>query len=144
MSKNLKDLESILSDKIYIRTNKEEVSSVLSKLNVKPSKDFIEFYSKYEGPFWEETLGLELMDIIEDNNNIFKATNICREEYGFENKYLVLTEMSVNEVVVLDTETNKVYRVNFEGGDELLRRGELNETWKDFNSFLKEYFGINN
>lgn len=52
--------------------------------------------------------------------------------------------MSVNEVVVLDTETNKVYRVNFEGGDELLRRGELNETWKDFNSFLKEYFGINN
>ena len=143
MSKNLKDLESILSDKIYIRTNKEEVSSVLSKLNVKPSKDFIEFYSKYEGPFWEETLGLELMDIIEDNNNIFKATNICREEYGFENKYLVLTEMSVNEVVVLVTETNKVYRVNFEGGDELLRRGELNETWKDFNSFLKEYFGIN-
>ena len=144
MSEFLKDLEKVLSDEIYIRTNKEEVSRVLSKLNVKPSKDFIEFYSKYEGPFWEETLGLELMDIIEDNNNIFKATNICREEYGFENKYLVLTEMSVNEVVVLDTETNKVYRVNFEGGDELLRRGELNETWKDFNSFLKEYFAINN
>ena len=27
---------------------------------------------------------------------------------------------------------------------DLSKLGELKETWKDFNSFLKEYFGINN
>ena len=80
------------------------------------------------------------MDIIEDNNNILKSTNICRDEYGFNKKYLVLTEMSANEVIVLDSDTDKVYRVNFEGGDELLKNGELQEEWSSFTDFLKEYF----
>ena len=80
------------------------------------------------------------MDIIEDNNNILKSTNICREEHGFNKKYLVLTEMSANEVIVLDSDTDKVYRVNFEGGDELLKNGNLQEEWSSFTDFLKEYF----
>jgi len=48
--------------------------------------------------------------------------------------------MSVNEAIVLDTETDKVYRVNFEGGDELLKEGALKEEWSNFNNFLKDYF----
>ena len=80
------------------------------------------------------------MDIIEDNNNIVKSTNICRDEHEFNKKYLVLTEMSSNEVIVLDSETDKVYRVNFEGGDELLKNRKLPEEWNSFNDFLKEYF----
>lgn len=35
--------------------------------------------------------------------------------------------MSANAELVLDTVTDKVYTVNFEGGDELLLKGELKE-----------------
>ena len=80
------------------------------------------------------------MDIIEDSNNIFKSTNICRNEYGFGKEYLILTEMLANEVLVLNSKTDKVYRVNFEGGDELLKNGELQEEWSSFLDFIKEYF----
>jgi hypothetical protein len=48
--------------------------------------------------------------------------------------------MSANAVLVLDTVTDKVYIVNFEGGDELLLTGELKETWSSFFDFLKAYF----
>lgn len=133
-------LEEVLSDGIYLRNDKNEVIKAIKELDVNPSKEFIEFYTTYAGPFWEETLGVELMDMIQDNNNIVKSTNICRNEYGFNKKYLVLTEMSVNEVIVLDSDTDKMYRVNFEGGDELLKKGELHEKWSSFSEFLKEYF----
>ncbi|MBU3202454.1 SMI1/KNR4 family protein [Clostridium estertheticum] len=135
-----KGLGNILSDDIYLREDKKAVVTALEELGIKPSNEFIEFYTTYSGPFWEETLGVELMDIIEENNNIFTYTNICREHYGFDNKYVILTEMSVNEVIVLDSEIDKLYRVNFEGGDELLKKGKLNEEWSSFNNFLKEYF----
>lgn len=134
------DLEEVLSDNIYLRSNKDEVIRAIKELDVKPSKEFIQFYTTYAGPFWEETLGVELMDMVEDNNNVVKSTNICRSEYGFNEKYIVLTEMSANEVIVLDSDTDKVYRVNFEGGDELLKKGELHEKWSSFSDFLKEYF----
>ncbi len=133
-------LEEVLSDNIYLRSNKDEIIKALKELDISPSKRFIQFYTTYAGPFWEEALGVELMDIIEENNNIVKSTNTCRDEYGFNKKYLVLTEMSANQVIVLDSETDKVYRVNFEGEDELLQKGELNEEWSSFSDFLKEYF----
>ena len=140
MSKLPRGLEEILSDTIYLRSNKEEVVKAIKELDIIPSEEFIEFYTRYEGPFWEVTLGIELMDIIEDSNNIFKSTNICRNEYGFGKEYLVLTEMSANEVLVLNSKTDKVYRVNFQGGDELLKNGELQEEWSSFLDFIKEYF----
>jgi len=140
MSKLPKSLKEILNDTIYSRNNRDDVIKAIKELGINPSEEFIQFYTTYAGPFWEETLGIELMDIIEDNNNILKSTNICRDKHGFNKKYLVLTEMSANEVIVLDSESDKMYRVNFEGGDELLKNGELQEEWSSFTDFLKEYF----
>ena len=140
MSKLPKGLEKILNDTIYLRNNKDDVIKAIKELDINPSDEFIQFYTTYAGPFWEETLGIELMDIIEDSNNIFKSTNICRNEYGFGKEYLILTEMLANEVLVLNSKTDKVYRVNFEGGDELLKNGELQEEWSSFLDFIKEYF----
>lgn len=48
--------------------------------------------------------------------------------------------MVANEILVLDTELDKVYRVDFEGGELKLKNNELNETWSSFLEFLKEYF----
>jgi len=75
-----------------------------------------------------------------DEDNIEYYTIIARKEHGFPNKYLVLTEMTANAALVLDSVTDKVYSVNFEGGDELLLNGELKESWPTFYVFLKEYF----
>ena len=60
----------------------------------------------------------------------------------FPKQYLVLTEMAANEVIVLDTINDKVYRFDFEGGDEALRNEQLEETWENFEDFLTTYFDL--
>lgn len=57
-------------------------------LEVSPSQEFIDFYNSYFGPFFEESLGFELLDIIEDFDNIYDSTLACREEYEFEKNFL--------------------------------------------------------
>jgi hypothetical protein len=43
-------------------------------------------------------------------------------------------------VHVLDCESDEVFVVDFEGGDELLRTGRLAPQWRTFYEFLAEYF----
>lgn len=50
--------------------------------------------------------------------------------------------MSALEVIVLDTVNDKVYRVDFEGGDEKLLNAELHPEWDSFEEFLIEYFDL--
>ncbi|MFD0590081.1 SMI1/KNR4 family protein [Paenibacillus sp. GCM10027627] len=138
---NLPDgLEEVLEEEIYVRKNKGEVQNAISRLGVTVSGTFFEFYSKYEGPFWEEYVSFELLDIVVDIHTIESCTMISRQEHGFPEQYLVLSEMSANAVLVLDTYTDRVYKVDFEGGDEMLKKGELKETWPTFFDFLVEYF----
>lgn len=54
----------------------------------------------------------------------------------------MLTEMCAEEILVLDTVNDKVYRVDFEGGHEDLLNDKLNAEWSSFEAFLIEYFGI--
>lgn len=133
-------LEEVLEEDIYKREDKDKVNEVINRLGVEVSNTFREFYYRFAGPFWEEYVPYELLDIIDEENNIEYYTMIARKEHGFPNKYLVLTEMTANAALVLNSVTDKVYSVNFEGGDELLLSGKLKESWPTFYSFLKEYF----
>ncbi|AJS61119.1 SMI1/KNR4 family protein [Paenibacillus sp. IHBB 10380] len=133
-------LEGILEEDTYKRQNKTEVHEALIRLDVVVSDTFREFYNKYMGPFWEEVVPFELLDIVEEKNNIESYTFISRREHGWPKQYLVLSEMSTNAVLVLDTVTDKVYKVNFEVGDDLLIQGQLKESWLTFQDFLKDYF----
>jgi len=133
-------MEEVLGEEIYKREDSNSVKDALIRLDVNVSQPFQEFYMRYEGPFWEEYVPFELLDLTDEENNIESYTNIAREEHGFPKQYLVLSEMSANAVLVLDTITDKVYIVNFEGGDELLLQGELKEKWATFYDFLKDYF----
>ncbi|MGG3193085.1 SMI1/KNR4 family protein [Priestia aryabhattai] len=133
-------LNQALEEKIYIREDKTLVKDALARLEVKVSQTFIEFYNRYAGPFWEEYVPFELLDLVDEENNIEAYTLICRKEYGFPKQYLILSEISANAVLVLDTLTDNVYIVNFEGGDGLLLKGELEATWPTFSDFLKSYF----
>ncbi|MGA4722168.1 SMI1/KNR4 family protein [Fictibacillus nanhaiensis] len=131
-------LEDSLKEDIYKRADKEQVKNCLTSLGVKPSDTFTAFYNIYEGPFWEEHVPFELLDI----TDIESYTLISRNEYNFHNQYLVLCEMSGNATLVLDTLTDYVYTVNFEGGDERLQKGELTPSWLTFHEFLRAYFNV--
>ncbi|MFD4930398.1 SMI1/KNR4 family protein [Peribacillus butanolivorans] len=133
-------LVQVLGEDIYKRADKSKVNEALNSLEVGVSDTFREFYYYNAGPFWEEFVPFELLDMVDEENTIQSYTFISRKEYGFPEKYLVLSEISANAVLVLDTVTDKVYTVNFEGGDELLLKGELKETWPTFYEFLKAYF----
>ncbi|MFP3666399.1 SMI1/KNR4 family protein [Priestia sp. SIMBA_032] len=133
-------LNQALEGEIYIREGKTAVKDALARLEVKVSQTFTEFYNRYAGPFWEEYVPFELLDLVDQENNIEAYTLICRREYGFPKQYLILSEISANAALVLDALTDSVYIVNFEGGDELLLKGELEATWPTFSDFLKSYF----
>lgn len=106
-------LKEILDSSTYARENPDEVIQTFQRLSVKVSKDVEEFFVNFAGPFWEETLGMEFLDIVEDEINIESVTMECRIEHSFPVHYLVLTEMVANEVIVLNTLDDKVYRVEF-------------------------------
>lgn len=135
-----KRLSHILAGEIYQRSDIDLVKEALSMLNVNPSPAFKEFYGKYAGPFWEEHIPFELLDVAEEERNITSYTYIARKEHGFPDRYLVLSEISANAILVLDSVTDKVYCVNFEGEDKRLLQGELPEAWPSFYAFLMEYF----
>ena len=135
-------LKNIMDSRIYARKNPKDVILAFQRLEVEVSKEVADFFINFEGPFWEETIGMGFLDIVEDEPNIESVTKECRRVHSFPNQYLVLTEMVANEVIVLDTIDSKVYRVNFEGGDERLLNKELQAEWQDFGDFLVEYFGL--
>lgn len=131
--KHLPDgLNEILPKEIYARQNRKEVQDAIDSLGVKTPNSFSEFYSHYVGPFWEESVPFELLELAQEQNTIVSYTLIS----------LVLSEMTANAVLMYDTNTDKVYNVNFEGGDELLTKGELKEDWSSFYDFLIDYFGL--
>ena len=135
-------LKTILDSSTYARADKSKVLRAFERLDVEVSKLVEEFFLNFAGPFWEETLGMEFLDIVDDKVNIESVTNECRKVHLFPKKYLVLTQMAANEVIVLNTLNDKVYRVDFEGGDEALRNEQLKEEWEDFEHFLITYFNL--
>ncbi|RAS76919.1 SMI1/KNR4 family protein [Priestia endophytica] len=134
-------LHGVLQEDLYKRRNKSKVKTALANLDVEVPSSFSEFYNTYEGPFWEEHVPYELLDMVEEEGNIQFYTDILRKEHKFPKNYLVLSELSVNTVLILDTLTDKVYCMSFEGEDEQLLNGELKASWSTFYAFLEDYFG---
>lgn len=140
----IEKLREVLDADTYARKDKNLVIQAFQRLKVNVSELVIEFYNNFAGPFWEETLGMELLDIVDDNVNIEFMTNECRRVHSFPDRFLVLTEMCADEILVLNTVNDKVYRVDFEGGHEDLLSDKLDEEWQSFEAFLTDYFDIRN
>lgn len=129
-----------LSDPTFHRQD-DDADAVLGRLDVTPSSEFTEFYRTYIGPFWSDSLGIELADIVDDESNIETLTEQCRSQFGFPKRMLVLTQFSAGATVhVLDTKSDEVFVVDFEGGEDLLVKGELEPRWASFSEFLQDYF----
>ena len=127
-------------DSTYERLDKKVVGAALSCLGIDAPAAFVEFYECYEGPFWSEDVPYELLDLVSETRNILEYTMLCRQQHNFPPKYLVLSELSANAALILDTESSKVFEVDFEGGDQMLLEGDLPERWTTFEAFLTEYF----
>lgn len=138
----IEKLKEVLDAGIYARKDKEPVIQAFRRLKVNVPESVVDFFNNFAGPFWEETLGMELLDIVDDDVNVEFMTNECRRVHSFPEWFLVLTEMCANEILVLNTLNGKVYRVDFEGGHEDLVNEKLDEEWSDFEAFLIDYFGI--
>ena len=132
-------VKSLLAEPTYARANPDSVAPILSDLGVEHSllRSFLE---RYEGPFWSEHIGCEMLDLYEGEETIKSATETCRQRFGFPSNLLVLSQLTAGQIVVLDTSDDKVCEVDFEGGEELLKKKELEPRWDSFRSFLVEYF----
>jgi len=74
---------------------------------------------------------------------VLHSTLTCRREYGWPEKFLVLTEVLDGTVLVLEAEAGRVFRVDFTEGDDLkLTEGTLAVAWASFEAFLEEFFRV--
>ena len=134
-------MEIELDSSAYKRSNSSRVDEAIAKLHVYPSADFLEFYKAYEGPFSSEKTGFELLDICEpSDNSIVSSTIMCRDQYELPRQFLVVSNYLGNSVLVYDTESDKIYNMDFEGGDELVKLNKLEPQFRSFGSFLGWYF----
>ena len=132
-------LAKILGDSRYVRMNSGTTKTRLADLSLCHA-DLIWFCEKYEGPFWSKKLGLEMLDAIEGVENICTATELCRSLYGFPSQYAVLSGLVAGQAILLDCKRDRVFEVDFEGGDKLLVADQLPLRWRGFEDFLLDYF----
>lgn len=129
-----------LADPVHRRADAGCVARVAQDLGVTPHETFVAFYSAFEGPFSSSSTGFEMFDLCDLSGGVKPATELCRRQYSFPDELLVLTDLLGGEVLVYDSASDAVMRVDFEGGVEELLSGSLEPDWKSFYEFLDQYF----
>lgn len=125
-----------LSSETFKRDRTDRVCEDLENIGVPKESLFFEFFKKYQGAFGSSNSGFVILDVPE----IMEETAVVRDEFNFPSRYLVLTELVGGSVLIYDVKTDQVYSVDFEGGDELLLKGELKPDWASFKDFLEDFF----
>jgi len=134
-------VEAKLSEDLWKRGDESNVEEALTELGVNPASDFAEFFRRYWGPFHSARVGHELLDVIEQEESIVSVTQAVRDEFGFANRFIAISTLIGMSVLVYDLDTQCVFDVDFEGGEELLQSGEIEPRWQSWNDFLTDYFG---
>ncbi len=124
----------------FARQRLDGAAQVLDRLGVQPHGAFREFFERYEGPFGSGRTGFELLDICAGTPSIVSATDACRTHHRFPSNYLALTELLGGSILMYRVDTDEVFDVDFEGGDQLLMRGDLTPRWRSFAAFLEFFF----
>lgn len=129
------------SEGCYFREDASIVDEALSRIGVAPPRSFVDFYRSYEGAFGSDYTGFVLQDIVRGNEgSIVRRTEICRQVHGFQPQHLVISDVCGEAILVFDSIKDGVYNVDFEGSDELLKKGALKPQWNSFEEFLNAYF----
>jgi hypothetical protein len=125
----------------YIRSDPNGVDEAFRGLAVRPSPDVSEFYSRFEGPFTSPHSGFVLLDPCGAgvDDSLCVATHVCRDTFSLPRHFIVISAYVGNGALMLDTLTDKVFNVDFEGGIEELLQGAL-PSEGNFLEFLAGYF----
>jgi hypothetical protein len=133
-------IDTELASPTYRRLDVERVRSALEQLGVR-DESALEFFEKYRGPFWSETLYFALLDPCEGSQTISSMTKLLQTRFGLPKSAIVLTQLSAGEqVVVLDSEDARIYVIDVDRGHRQLIRGAMPPRWRSFRDFLEEYF----
>ena len=133
-------IERKLSDHMWKRPSQAGLEDAFVELRVQADDPFCEFFRKFRGPFSSTNVAYELLDVTAQDESIVTNTRVVRQQFGFQERYLVVSSMIGHSVLVYDSETGGVYDVDFEGGDKLLADGKLASRWQSWWKFADEYF----
>ena len=125
---------------VYRRSDRSEVHRALAALNTTVPPLFVTFYEEFRGPFGSQAIGFEMADLCELKENVVSLSEACRTAYDWPDRYVVLSELYGGAVLVLDGPTDRVFEVDFDGGDQQLLAGILPATWNSFEQFLEHFF----
>jgi hypothetical protein len=133
-------VEQRLSDSLWKRPDEERLDAALASLGIVGTDDFAQFFRRFWGPFRSDSIGHELLDVIEQDESILSNTKTARQELGLPERFVVVSTLNGLSVLVYDAQSGLVYDVDFEGGDELLKAGQLPPRWRSWNDFVSDYF----
>lgn len=129
-----------MTGNLFLRADPTVVEAALARLGVRPSSAFVDFFQQYYGPIGSESVPYQLQDLVLGSDSILEITTIARQEFRLPSEFLVLTNLFGGAVLMLDTKTDQVFDVDFEGGLEHLLGGTLAARWNSFYAFLEEFF----
>lgn len=114
----------------------------LESLGIKAGSPASSFFAQFDGPFCSQNTGFTLLALGDKNSRecIEFATAIAREKFGWPERYLVISDLLGNAVLVYDTVSEGVFNVDFEGGESLLFAGKLPAEFVSFQAFIEWFF----
>jgi len=126
-----------------LRADVADAAAGLTRLGIAADSQMGSFYLRYDGPLSSENTGFVLLDVVgaRPQESIEASTALVRSKFGWPERYVVLTSFLGGGVMVYDILTEQVYDVDFEGGDALLKNGQLDPRYPSFLEFLRFYFG---
>jgi hypothetical protein len=120
----------------------DDISDALAQLGAYGCETFRSFYENFRGPVGGNSMGYQILDIIEDHPSIITATYEIRSLFSLEEKWLVVSDLFANAALFYDTSTDRVFDVDFEQGIKLLIANQKKESWESFDAFLRFFFQI--
>ena len=86
-------VERKLNESLWGRPDGQHLTEVFAKLGIIDSDDFAEFFRRFWGPFRSDSIGYELLDVVEQEESILPNTEIVRQEFGFLIRFIFVTNL---------------------------------------------------
>ncbi|MFT3920943.1 MAG: hypothetical protein QM778_00250 [Myxococcales bacterium] len=131
-----------LSAKQFEHEHPHNVDKAINAI-VDANADLLKAYlRRFRGPIGSSRTSFQLLDAIEEQPNIVTQTTFLRSEFQLGQQWVAISDIVGGSLLVLNTEKDKVFNVDFEGGIELLRDGTLPPISNSFEEFLIWFFVI--
>lgn len=133
-------IERKLASAVWLRPTTVGLEDAFSRVGLTEPDPVREFYSRFWGPFRSGKVGYELLDLVEQEDSVVSGTETLRSQFGFPDRFLVMSSLLGQSILVYDVITGHVFDMDFDGGDVLLLADKLSPRWKTWWDFAQEYF----